>query len=110
MMRNIHVYSTVQKAGDEKGVLNIKWSMNSGQLPLLVDQNQTPGSARGLSTFQSHIQTLRKRRLFWVELHRVEYWQTILLFATCMMGHVGCHRMANNLDAGTSLCDNTSVA
>ena len=57
------VYSTVhtvQNVGDEKAVLR---SMNSGQLPRCIDQNQTPDSAREESTIQSQIQTLRGEML-----------------------------------------------
>ena len=51
---------TVQKAGDEKAVLR---SMKSGQLPRVIDQKQTPDSARDEGTIQSHIQTLRGEML-----------------------------------------------
>ena len=50
----------VQNVGDEKAVLR---SMNSGQLPRCIDQNQTPDSAREESTIQSQIQTLRGEML-----------------------------------------------
>ena len=53
------VYSFVQETGDEKEMLKPGWSMKSGKLPLEIDQNQTPRSARGWCTVQSHIQTLR---------------------------------------------------
>ena len=58
-VENDCVYSFVQETGDEKEMLKPEWSMKSGKLPLEIDQNQTPRSARGWCTVQSHIQTLR---------------------------------------------------
>ena len=57
------MYSSVHKTGDEKGMLKPRWSIKSGKLPLEIDQNQTPRSARDVCTVQSHIQTLRSRTL-----------------------------------------------